>query len=120
VFDLELLPLLCLAPNEMINGECKPPCPPNTTRQPNGTCALNEVAEPPPPPPPPPQPPQLDLQIILPVLCLAPNEMVNGECKPPCAENEVRKPDGTCGPKPLQINPNLLEVLPNLQLQVNP
>ena len=121
VLDLDILqPLFCQAPNEMINGNCVPPCPPNTTRQPNGTCALNEVAEPPPPPPPPPQPPQLDLQIILPVLCLAPNEMVNGECKPPCAENEERKPDGTCGPKPLQINPNLLEVLPNLQLQVNP
>jgi hypothetical protein len=154
----------------MINGNCVPPCPPNTTRQPNGTCAPNEVAEPPPPPPPPPQPPVLDLDIIQPLLCQAPNEMINGNCVPPCPPNTSRqpngtcapdqviqppvlepildlplqilcaapkemvngqcvdpcppdqewKPDGNCGPKLLQINPNVLEIVPNLQLQIDP
>ena len=129
------LQILCIAPNEMINGDCKPPCPPNTTRQPNGTCAPNLVIELPPvlpPPPDPPVPPLIDLPLQ--ILCVAPNEMIAGECRPPCPPNTTRQPNGTCTPNlvielppvlpppppqdlQLQINPNVLE---NLQLQMNP
>jgi hypothetical protein len=115
VFELPDLPLqiICMAPKEMINGECVDPCPPGTSRQPNGTCAPDEVV----------QPPVLEkplLELPLQIICMAPNEMINGECKPPCGANEVRKPDGTCGPLELQINPELLQNLGPLQLQLNP
>jgi hypothetical protein len=87
----------------MVNGQCVDPCPPLTTRQPDGTCKPLQIIQPP-----------------LQILCISPKEMVDGQCVDPCAADEERKPDGSCGPKLLQINPGLLQNLPTLQLQINP
>ncbi len=131
--------ILCVAPKEMVNGQCVDPCPPNTTRQPNGTCAPNQIITPPvieipdlpiqilclapkvvvngecvdpPPPPPPPEPPKPPvIDVPIQILCVAPKVLVNGECVDPPPPPP---------PPNLQINPEILQNLPNLQLQLSP
>jgi hypothetical protein len=82
--------VLCLAPKQLVNGQCLDPCPPGQFRQKNGSCK--------------------PLVINPGVLCLAPKQLVNGQCLDPCPPGQFRQKNGSC--KPLVINPGVLCLAP--------